>query len=215
MTPSSYTKGNRSPNRWKLLSSLTLNDRDRRALHIGFMSVSILIVLARGVPLWLAWTRVAQENARVATTELARANALVHARHELGDSLSARGDRLVSVMPVFLAGTSPDAAGASLAGIVSRAVSDSRVEMGSIEVRADSLGTGEVARVSVRAVASGDVSGVMQMLAAIEGGPELLGVRSLRIDQPEPDASPTMMERLQVTLVVEGLVLTPRMEKGS
>jgi acylphosphatase len=87
--------------------------------------------------------------------------------------------------------------------------------MGSMEVRADSLGTGEVAQVSVRAVASGDVSGVMQMLAAIESAPQLLAVRSVRIDQPEPDASPATMERLQLTLVVEGLLLTPRMEKGS
>jgi hypothetical protein len=118
-------------------------------------------------------------------------------------------------MPVFLVGTNSEAAGATLAGVISQAAADSRMEMGSMEVRADSLGTGEVAQVSVRAVASGDVSGVMQMLAAIESAPQLLAVRSVRIDQPEPDASPATMERLQLTLVVEGLLLTPRMEKGS
>lgn len=209
------TKSDRLSLRWKRSLSSALSERDRRALYIGLMSVSVLIVLSRGVPLWLMWTRAAQEDARAATMELSRAKALMSARRILADSLSARGDRLVSVMPAFLAGTSPEAAGATLAGIISQAAADSRVEMSSMEVRADSLGTGEVARVSVRAVASGDVSGVMEMLAAIGGGPELLAVRSLRIDQPEPDASPATMERLQVTLVVEGLLLTPRMDKGS
>lgn len=215
MTRNLRKKSDRSSPGWKRPQSLALSDRDRRALYIGFMSVSILIVLSRGVPLWLSWTRAAQEDARVAATQLARANALVHARPVLADSLSARGDRLVSVMPAFLTGTSPEAAGATLAGIISQAAADSRVEMSSIDVRADSLDTDEVARVSVRAVASGDVSGVMEMLAAIEGAPQLLVVRSLKIDQPEPDALPSTTEHLQVTLVVEGLLLTPRMEKGS
>jgi hypothetical protein len=140
---------------------------------------------------------------------------MVHARSALADSLSERGNRLISVMPAFLTGASPEAAGASLAGILSQAAGDSRVELSSMEVRADSLGSGEATRVSVRAVVSGDVNGVMQMLAAIEGDQRLLAVRSLRLDQPEPDAPPSTMERLQVTMVVEGLLLTPRMEKGS
>lgn len=215
MTRTLRSKSGGSFPQWKRLPSLALSDRDRRALYVGFMSVSILIVLARGVPLWLAWTRAAQDDARAATMELARADALLSSRRMLADSLSARGGRLVSVMPVFLAGTNSEAAGATLAGVISQAAADSRMEMGSMEVRADSLGTGEVAQVSVRAVASGDVSGVMQMLAAIESAPQLLAVRSVRIDQPEPDASPATMERLQLTLVVEGLLLTPRMEKGS
>lgn len=215
MTRALRAKSGRSSLRWKRPLSLTLSDRDRRALYIGFMSVSLLIVLARGVPLWLSWTRAAQEDVRAMTMELARADALVSARRMLADSLSARGDRLVSVMPAFLAGSSPEAAGATLAGIISQAATDSRVDMSSMQVRVDSLGTSEVARVSLRAVASGDVSGVMEMLAALEGAPELLAIRSLRIDQPEPDASPATMERLQVTLVVEGLLLTPRMEKAS
>jgi hypothetical protein len=215
MKHSLTVKSDRPAFRWKRSLSLALGHRDRRALYIGFMSVSILIVLSRGVPFWLSWTRAVREDARATTRELSSADALMHAQRMLTDSLSARGDRLVSVVPAFLSGTSPEAAGAALAGVISQAATDSRVEMGSMEIRADSLGSGEVARVSVRAVASGDVSGVMEMLATIEAAPQLLAVHSLEIDQPEPDATLATMERLQITLVVEGLLLTPRMEKGS
>jgi hypothetical protein len=127
MTRTLRSKSGGSFPQWKRLPSLALSDRDRRALYVGFMSVSILIVLARGVPLWLAWTRAAQDDARAATMELARADALLSSRRMLADSLSARGGRLVSVMPVFLAGTNSEAAGATLAGVISQAAADYRM----------------------------------------------------------------------------------------
>lgn len=207
--------GDRPFRHWKQFLSRALSSRDRRALYLGFVSISILIVLSRGIPLWIAWTSAVRSDAQASTVELSRSTALMRARRTLADSLSERGNRLVSVMPAFLTGVSPEAAGASLAGILSQAAADSRVELSSMEVRADSLGSDEVARVSVRVVASGDVGGVIQMLAAIEGEQRLLTVRSLRLDQPEPDAPSSTMERLQITLVVQGLLLTPRMEEGS
>ena len=192
-----------------------LSQRDRRALLVGVLSIVAMAIVSRGLPAWRAWRHDAQQQATVAIAELSRAEALLRSRRTLADSLAARGERFAAQVPEFLSGKSPAAAGATLAGLVSAAATDAGVELGSVEVRPDSLGSGEVTRVSVRASATGDVRGVMNMLAMLESGPELLAIRALKIDQPDPGASSATTERLRITLIVEGLLLTPRMVQGS
>jgi hypothetical protein len=199
----------------KLKRPLALSDRDRHALYIGFLSICTLIVLSRGVPAWLAWKESAREDATIVAAEVSNADALLRARGSLSDSLASRGGRFVTLIPKFLTGSSPEAAGTVLASLVSDAASEAQVQVGSLEIHADSLGVDDISRVAVRATGFGDVGGVMAMLAGLEGAPQLLIVRSLTIDQAEPDAPTTTMERLQFTIVVEGLLLTARNEEGS
>lgn len=192
-----------------------LSRRDRRALLVGVLSIVAMTIVSRGLPAWRAWQHDTRQQATTVIAELSRAEALLRSHRTLADSLAARGERFAGLIPEFLSGKSPAAAGATLAGLVSGAAADAGVELGSVEIRPDSLGSGELTRVSVRVNASGDVRGVMNMLATLESGPELLAIRSLKIDQPDPGASSATMERLRVTLVVEGLLLTPRMAQGS
>jgi hypothetical protein len=193
-----------------------MSQRDRRALTVGVVSILILVALSRGLPAWSSWRHQAGEDALSTTAERARAEALLTIRRAIGDSLAARNERFVSLAPKLLSGGSPAAAGATLAGLVSGAAATTGVRLGAVQIRPDSASPNAFTRISVRADATGDVRGVTKMLSALERGPTLLAVRSLSIDQPEPAATNDHMEALRVTLVVEGLMLTPHTsEAGS
>ena len=84
------------------------------------------------------------------------------------------------------------------------------MRLGAVQIRPDTAGSETFTRISVRADAMGDVAGVTKMLATLERGPTLLAVRSLSIDQSEPAATSDRMESLRVSIVVEGLMLSPR-----
>jgi hypothetical protein len=187
-----------------------MSARDRRALIAGVVAIGSLITLSRGLPAWRAWRQAVHEEAIASATDIARARSLLGVSGAIGDSLAARNDRFLALAPALLGGESPAAAGATLAGIVSGAAATSGVRLGAIQIRPDTASSETFTRVSVRADATGDITGVMKMLTAIERGPTLLAVRSLSIDQSAPAATSDRMEALRVSLVVEGLMLTPR-----
>lgn len=196
----------------RLSARLGMNQRDRRALIAGAVVIGSLFAFSRGLPAWRAWRHDAHEEAIAATTDLARARALLRFGRPLTDSLSARGDRMIALAPALLGGESPAAAGATLAGLVSGAAASAGVRLGAVQIRPDSLAPTAFTRIAIRADATGDVRGVTRMLASLEAGPTLLAVRSLSIDQPEPAAAHESMEQLRMTIVVEGLMLTPHGE---
>lgn len=187
-----------------------MRQRDRRALIVGVVCIGTLVGFSRGLPAWREWRHDVREEALAAITERARAEALLTMRRAIEDSLAARNERFVSLAPALLGGGSPAAAGATLAGLVSGAAATSGVRLGAVQIRPDTASSSAFTRISVRADAMGDVRGVTNMLSALERGPTLLAIRSLAIDQPDPAATSEQMEALRVTLVVEGLMLTPR-----
>jgi|GEM_PF-959082 len=190
-----------------------MSQRDRRALLVGAVTVLLMVVLSRGLPAWSSWQRRMREDARVARTEAARAEALLGIGRAIEDSLAARDERYVALAPKLLGGESPAAAGATLAGLVSGAAASSGVRVGAVQIRPDTGSTGAFTRVTVRADATGDIRGVTKMLSTLERGPALLAIRSFSIDQPEPAAANDRMEALRVTLEVQGLMLTPRADR--
>jgi hypothetical protein len=172
--------------------------------------IGAIISVSRSLPAWLAWQREARASAAEVQTELAHARAGAAARKAVHDSLAARGQRLLALAPALLSGDSPASAAATLAALVSGAAAQANVRLGAVQVRPDSVALGAFTRVAVRASATGDVTGVTQMLLSLERGPTLLAVRELSITQPEPTAPADRAEALRLEFLVEGLMLNPK-----
>lgn len=187
-----------------------MSARDRRALIVGVLSIGSLVTLSRGLPAWRAWRTAANEESSRSAADLTRARSLLMVSGAIGDSLAARNDRFLALAPALIGGKSPAAAGATLAGIVSGAAATAGVRLGAVQIRPDTASSNTFTRISVRADATGDIEGVTKMLATLERGPTLLAIHSLSIDQSEPAAASDRMESLRVSIVVEGLVITPR-----
>lgn len=189
----------------------SLTGRDRRALITGAVVIITLTALARGLPAWRHWTRTARTRAAIAAADVARAESRLRIQHQLTDSLDVRGKRLIAFAPALLNGATTASAGATLAGLVSGAATASlHVDAVQLLPARDSASSSTFRRVAVRVDATGDVRGVVRMLAALERGPTLLAIRALGIEQAEPAAPPDHPEALHVTLTVEGLMLAPR-----
>ena len=187
-----------------------LGVRDRRALTIGAGVIAIVLLASRGVPAMIAWQRERNRDADARQEKLDRAMAAISRVGAVRDSIGARGERIVALAPVLVAGDTPASASASLAELMSGAAELSNVKLGALQLHADTSSRDAFVRVGVHGEATGDVTGIMSMLASLESGPTLLAVRELSITQPEPSAPADHMETLHVELTVEGLMLRQR-----
>ena len=111
---------------------------------------------------------------------------------------------------MLLGGASPAEAGAQLATIAGDLAAETGVQVNAVQVRADSAYRGGVARVAVRVTATGDVTGLTDLLQQIEGHELLLQVRELVVSQSAAVAPDNVPEMLRFELLVEGLALDPR-----
>ena len=186
---------------------IALSERDRKTLVLGALVVLGLVLFARGLPAWRRWDAGVRDSAREMADEAARAEATVGALAPSLDSLEARRARLVALGGGLLDGASPAVAGASLSSLVTAAGARTGVQVGSVQVRADTASTGTFVRVSARADGTGDLPAITRMLQALEAAPQLLAVREVSITQSNPGGPSEMAETLRVELVVEGLAL--------
>jgi len=186
--------------------NVRMSARDRRALAIGAAAIVALTVLGRGLPALLSWEREMATVAEERGAELARAHVQIARAEIFQDSARAHGARIVALAPLLLGGDSPATASATLAGIVSGAAARANVRVGALQLHADTATRGAFVRVGVRGEVTGDIAGVMAMLASLEHGPTMLAIRELSITQPEPAATPDHMEALHVELLVEGMM---------
>lgn len=187
-----------------------LSARDRKVLTIGVAVCTLLVVSTRGVPALARWTRTARANAEELSAEAARATKSVAGGATIRDSLASARARYLGLGPRFLEGETTAGAGSALASIVSTAAAAANVRMGSAQIHADTGKAGAFSRVSVRANLTGDIRGIVTMLAALERGQTLLAVRELSITQPDPAAGDDRAEVLRADLVVESLARNPR-----
>lgn len=185
--------------------SARLSPRDRRTLLAGAAAIVLLVLLARGLPAWRRWDAGAAASAAEMTAEASRAEATVRLFPAALDSLEARRERLVALGRGVLAGGSTAGAGAELASLLAGAAARSGVQLGSVQVRADTASAATFVRVSVRADATGDLPGLLRLLALLEGGPELLAVRDVAINQPQAGGPAEQPEALRMELSVEAL----------
>ena len=192
------------------MSLVGWNRRDRRALVGGAIVMLVMLGSARALPALIARQREIRAEDVEARDMLARERGLIARADQSRESTLVRGHRMIALAPAILVGDSPNAAGATLAALLSGAAAVSNIRLGTVQLRADSLSHEAFTRVGARVVATGDVRGVLRMLDVLDRGPTLLAVRSVAITQPDPAAGDDRIEALHVELEIEGLMLNPR-----
>jgi len=100
-------------------------------------------------------------------------------------------------------------ASAMLAALVRDASDAAEARVGALQLRTDSVSSGLLARVSVRASVSGDLESLALFIEGLEAGPELLAIRELSIMQPEPGLLSPRAETLRGEVLVEGVFRAP------
>ena len=182
--------------------------RDRRALRWGGVVLVGLILIGRGLPLLREGTAASRRAALDSASRLERARGAQVRRGALEDTLRARSARFTALSPSLLSGSTAAAAAAELSRIVSNAATVAGVHVTSTRTHVDSVRS-VFTPVSVRASATGDVSGVARLLASLERNQPLLALDDITITQPEVHATADRMETLRVELTVRGLAHAP------
>jgi len=191
---------------------LALSERDRRALHVGALTILGLVLVGRGLPWWRAWTAASERRATAAVVRLARDEALLRDAAAAARAVAVQRAALARADSGLLVAANPSTAAAALAGTVSAAAAHVGVTLGSLTPGADSVGDASLVRVRVQTTATGDIATLSAFLAALEGAVPWIRVRSLHCTQPNPGAPDAQMESLQVTLTVDALA---RVRHGS
>lgn len=183
----------------------SMSARDRRALVGGGLAISLLFVLARGLPAAAGWQRDRMANAVRASQLLAASSVDPGRLREARDSLSARRARLTTIDSTLPSATSASAAVAALASTLEDLADSSSVRVAAIQLRSDSVASAGILEVSVRVNGIGDVTGLAGFLRSIAGARTPLAVRDLTITSPEPTAPGTKSEALRFDILVVGL----------
>jgi Type II secretion system (T2SS), protein M subtype b len=193
------------------MSRLTLGARDRRTLALGAMGIGSLLLVTRGLPAWRAWVTETRAAAAEQRATAARAEAVVQGAQAMGDSLVARNRRFLALAPTLLAGRTVNAAGATLASLVSGAAAEAGVTLGAVQLRSrDAVPSSTFTRIRVECDVTGDIRGVSRFLLALERGPVRLAVRDLTVTQSDAVGAPDRAEVLHATMAIEGLALAAR-----
>ena len=194
----------------------TISPHDRRVLLGGLTAVGLLLGGSRLGARALAWSAGTRTAAASLVAELAREEESIRARSLTQDSLVARRVRLATMDSAVLDGESPPLAAASLAELMSDAAEDSRLQIGSLQVHADSTARETFARVQVQASIIGDLAQVVGFLSRIESGPELLAIRELTLSaSPDQSSSIAKREVIRADLLVEGLARNPKRQSDA
>ena len=189
-----------------------LAGRDRRTLLLGGAVIALVLLVFKGIPAWRRGDADAWASSAEMVAAAARAEADVRSLPALRDTVEAREQRLVALAPRVLDGSTPAAAGATLASLVSGAAARANVALGTVQVLPDTASAGTFVKVTVRGDATGDLPGIARMLALLEGGPELLAVREVSITQPDAGGPADRVESLRLEFTVQGLALRLRPE---
>jgi hypothetical protein len=188
-----------------MISKLELSSRDRRTLTIGSFAIASLIVVARGIPALRSWDADRKAEGYSAAQRLASLRDGLVMLPTLRDSLRLRRDRLAALESNLLCGASPSAIAASLASELEDLADDNAVKVTALQLRADTVATGGLARVDVRLTGIADVYGLAGFLRAAESDSTLLVVRDLSVSQAEPTAADGRPEALRVDMLVAAI----------
>lgn len=191
------------------LRSLTLSDRDKRALRIAAASCTLLLI-ARIAPPLLSWRRGAMERARLQIAGVSSTGEQSRHWSVMKDSLVARQTRLASLDSAFILPQGGNSPGTVLVEFLTDAAEKSNVLISSIRIEStsDSGAKATLRRVSVHASLSGDLASIAKLLAAVERPPRLLAVKQLSITQRDPSTPDNKDESLEAEVAIEGLTAT-------
>ena len=188
----------------------SLSSRERRAIAFGVVTIGTALAVVRGIPALRAWQTHVAATAVQLESEVARARTSAQRAQATSDSLIARRKRLRDIGRQLLHGGTPAMAAATLASMVTTAATESNVNIGMVQVHADTASSSTFSPVTVHAEGTGDIIGVMSLLKSLETDSTLLWIRDVSISQPEPAAPPERFEALRLELTVQGLVLRAR-----
>lgn len=186
---------------------LAISRRDWHTLAAGTILIGVILGYTRGIPAWRAWDGSVRASAVEMRAELAAAEDAAGRLAPALDSLQARRDRFVALAPALLDGDTPAEASAALSARLAAAGVRARVRMGAAQVRADTARAGTFTRIHARVDAIGDLPGLTRLLTDLEGGPELLAIREVFINQPDAGGPAERPETLRVEITVQGLAL--------
>jgi len=191
---------------------LSPTPRERRALVAGCIAIGGVLLLGRGLPALRHWSRETVESAAQVEEEARQSRSMIQSFPSVAESLAARRSRFLALAPMLLDGSSVNAAGAALAGLVSHAGTNAHASLGPMDVSVDTTTGRTFARISIHGSLTADVRSLTGFLSAVEAGPLLLRVSELRVAAADPVSPPERPEILHVSFVLEGLALNPRLE---
>jgi hypothetical protein len=151
------------------------------------------------------WQSGLRDAASVTAAEAAESQSEVRNAASAGPMVRQTEQRYFALAPAFLQGDRLTVAGASLVSAVNEAASEAGVQLGALQVDADSSSSRAAAIVGVRGDGSGDVAGVTRFLSIIEGGVPLLSFHELTITAADARGGDAAPETLRIAFVIQGL----------
>ena len=179
--------------------------REYRTLLLG-LGILISIFLAGQLPTWLAWSRAQADEATALQRTSQRIKAGLRSASATRDSARALRLRLGDEFQSLLHGATTSATEASLVESIHEAADAAGIRLGTVSVRTDtSQADAFYAHPRGAIEATGDVRGVTEFLARLEGSETRLRVISLSISQSEAFASSRQPEALHMSVIIEAL----------
>jgi hypothetical protein len=185
----------------------SVSRRERRVLLAGSTLIAAVLFFGRVVPSWQRWSDEIQRSAVQSISARANAEMNVLRLASTRDSARARTARFRTAAPTLLRGTTSAASGAALTAFLRDAAMLAVVQLGSVDVRADTTSKSlePFLHVTARTDITGDVHGLTRFLALLEAAPLRVAVRELTVTQAEPGAPADRVEVLHATIAVEAL----------
>jgi hypothetical protein len=183
-----------------------LSHHDRRVVVAGALVIGTLITITRAIPIFRGWSEEQLQRAAATESALARAQANALRQGQTSRGLAEVSRRLAAVDSAFLTGTTAAAAGTALSEAISEAAAVSGAELGSIQLRKDTLATTHLTHVAATVSLTGDIEALALFLQSIDAGPPLLAIRQLSISGSGMAAMPaTGPEVLHLEALVDGV----------
>ena len=195
--------------------SVTMADRDRRALLAGLVTIASLLLVFRGLPAWAEWSSAAQSSAMAARAEHARKQAVLAILPQAMDTLEARVGRVRALAPSLLVATEADEARQALVAVLGERARLARVELTDLDASVDTAESNVVPTLLAEGAGSGDILGLHQFLWRLEQTSPPLVVEVLEVVPSDPTSPSTSPEVLSFSFTVRGLAfLRPAQGRG-
>jgi hypothetical protein len=187
------------------MMAASFSRRDRRTLMLGLgVTVGILLV-ARGLPLWLQARRTAFGESTEARAQLAELGAIIRRARIVDELVRLQSVRYAGLEARLIGGSTREAAAADFASWTSNAIAESGLRLGSLRLETDAASVEAFNRVAVRVEVTGDITGITRFLRVIERTDTLVVVSAITLGQPEPAATDSQPEAIHGELVIETL----------
>lgn len=179
-----------------------LSARERRTLRLGAVAALCIVLAAGAIPGARRWQ---ERETRIALrrTELARWRGIAAADSSLGAQVDARSLRMAGFTQRPLGGPNDALVAAALQSLLQRYADESQLSVTELNVAgAPDTTVSALPMLPATLIALGDIEGVADLLARVQGGETLLDLREFTVQVNPARASAGGGELLQLTMVV-------------